>query len=101
MMEPETANKILKSMYDVEILSKSRYEALETAMAALEKQVPKEIKLEIIEGDEEEAIECCPACRSFAVGNYCLNCGQALQWPNVAVEAIENGKGLRDFLEEE
>lgn len=56
-------------------------EARNKAIAALEKQIPK--KLICIEIEK-----CCPVCKEGMClinddgnyGNYCLNCGQALDW---------------------
>ena len=56
-------------------------EALNMAVKALEKQIPKKLLYVGIE-------QCCPVCKDGicligddgCYGNYCANCGQALDW---------------------
>ena len=62
-------------------------EAVDTAIEALEKQIPKEL---IAEGDGYADGEMvydsfyCPSCdyhmEDYEVENYCPNCGQAIDW---------------------
>lgn len=57
------------------------FEGLSVANSALEKQIPKKL---VVIGFEK----CCPVCQEEMCslgddgnyGNYCLNCGQALDW---------------------
>lgn len=66
-------------------------EACDTAMSALEKQIPKEIDFEMNFGDCESRFSC--SCgkkilvrhdrgvmNNHNAPNYCPNCGQALDW---------------------
>ena len=55
----------------------------ELAMKALEKQIPKKLKVEV---DNRHGVRnlyyFCPSCNSFRMKcrRYCSNCGQALDW---------------------
>ena len=53
-------------------------EALTLAIEYLEKQIPKPVNFDIHDG--EEPAERCPVCLSFAAGQYCMICGQKLDW---------------------
>ena len=53
--------------------------AIETAISALEKQIPK--KADISEDNEKS----CPVCDCEILGyyaNYCEHCGQSIDWRN-------------------
>ena len=58
-------------------------EAVECAINALEKQIPKKLKVEV---DNRHGVRnlyyFCPSCNSFRMESkkYCSNCGQALDW---------------------
>ena len=60
--------------------------ALEVAISALEKQLPKKLKIEIHENrvKSEQEVPCCPSCSKNLeelIGNlFCPNCGQAIDW---------------------
>lgn len=49
-------------------------EAIDMAIAALEKQIPKAE----FQGEHRKCI-----CGSFAVGEYCFKCGQKINWSEV------------------
>ena len=54
--------------------------AFEIAISALEKQIPKKVNLSLKATDWNTKCHC-PNCHSmFSHGNYCSNCGQALDW---------------------
>ena len=53
----------------------------DTAISALEKQIPKKVNISL-KGTTGWNTKChCPNCRSFiSKGKYCSECGQALDW---------------------
>ena len=53
------------------------YEAVDMAIQALEKQIPKKPKT-----DDRYVMYICPRCNEFIKinKNYCMNCGQKLDW---------------------
>ena len=53
------------------------YEAVDIAIKALEKQIPKKPKT-----DDRYVMYICPRCNEFIKinKNYCMNCGQKLDW---------------------
>ena len=53
------------------------YEAMDMAIKALEKQIPKKPKT-----DNRYIMYICPYCNDFVKvsHNYCQNCGQKLDW---------------------
>lgn len=55
--------------------------AFETAISALEKQIPKKVNISL-KGTTGWNTKChCPNCHSMVShGKYCSNCGQALDW---------------------
>jgi hypothetical protein len=61
-------------------------EALEIALTALEKQVPKEVDESSL-NYSNLPVSRCPICVSSGISpykdRYCFNCGQALSWPEV------------------
>ena len=68
------ASIILNRMKD-ESLTKETFEALELAIDALEKQIPKET----IKPDSPYFKYACPACGNYPLsGKYCCECGQAV-----------------------
>lgn len=81
----ETDRKMIgdtpKSDYDKFIMKQD--EAVEVAIEALRKQIPKEPDF------IEEASDCrlCPNCCTYQViyskHNYCQHCGQALDWSDI------------------
>jgi len=78
-MTNKEAIEILK--HDCIRLDKRVGEALEIAIPALEKQIPKEVVIKKINEDIE--LLYCPNChvRFIRTGmNCCGNCGQALDW---------------------
>lgn len=57
-------------------------EALDMAIADMEKQIPKK-PLDIVTEDNEFICMICPSCQEIAVefdDKYCRRCGQALDW---------------------
>ena len=55
--------------------------SLDTAISALEKQIPKKVNISL-KGTTDWNTKChCPNCHSMVShGKYCANCGQALDW---------------------
>ena len=53
------------------------YEAVDMAIKALEMQIPKKPKT-----DDRYVMYICPRCNEFIKinKNYCMNCGQKLDW---------------------
>lgn len=60
---------------------KRQIEIWETAISALEKQIPKKVNISL-KGTTGWNTKChCPNCHSMiSHGKYCSNCGQALDW---------------------
>lgn len=54
-------------------------EALDIAIEALEKQIPKKPNMER-EDMEGNIIERCPVCFSMYIDVYCSKCGQLIDW---------------------
>lgn len=87
-MKPEEASQVIRDSYIPKMFT-ALEEALEVAIQALEKQVPK--KVESFNNLNETR---CPECRfvfgySIELGeydgeyyNYCVDCGQKLDWGN-------------------
>ena len=78
MMNEEAIKTIEVAIAEVEWNFPMNYAiAFETAISALEKQIPK--KLPVI-----DELYHCPSCGGMAAimqgDNYCFNCGQALDW---------------------
>lgn len=81
-MDAKEAIKYLKSMLFTADMSESTLKEIavnKMAISALEKQVPKEPVVSNENYDEIEYL--CPVCNRL-VGNmnYCLSCGQRLNW---------------------
>ena len=57
--------------------SNAKVEAIDIAIQALEKQIPKKPKT-----DDRYIMYICPCCNDFikVSHNYCPNCGQELDW---------------------
>lgn len=75
----------------IEILNpehREHYDSLETVevackmgMDALKKQIPKKPEIKIAGTTGWNTTTYCPACKKEILGgNYCLHCGQALDW---------------------
>ena len=90
-MKPEEAIKMLK--YNSNVIHKTingetdinEVEALDMAISALEKQIPKELIAEgdgYADGSIVYDIFYCPSCdhrmEEIEVGDYCPNCGQKI-----------------------
>ena len=60
---------------------KKQIEIWETAISALEKQIPKKVNISL-KGTTDWNTKChCPNCHSMVShGKYCSNCGQALDF---------------------
>ncbi len=87
------------------IVYKNRKLYAELAINALEKQIPKKLKVEV---DNRHGVRnlyyFCPSCKSFRMESrkYCSNCGQALDWEETfrdlaLTKAVKN---LENILEE-
>ena len=50
--------------------------AFETAIKALEKQIPKKP----VDYDSKIKVGFCPDCEAVVTSDFCDNCGQALDW---------------------
>ena len=76
-MTPENAIKILKGMYPA--LSRVGKEAIDAAVEALEKQIPKKPDggYDIFYGEDAKL---CPVCGDPHPDTYCGTCGQRLDW---------------------
>lgn len=85
-MNPQEAIKRIKKHNEIHSRAEKAFaihitEAMNMGIKALEKQIPKKL---VVIGFEK----CCPMCQEAICslgddgnyGNYCLNCGQALDW---------------------
>ena len=89
-MKPKTAIKTLRRilpLHELYAYSNTR-RAIDEAVSALEKQMPK--KIEYVSDEDADR---CPVCKEELDGcnyyNYCPCCGQAIDWSEVENE-IEN-----------
>ena len=82
-MKPQEAIEILKKnkpTYDTRECGKELCTAVDKAIEALKKQIPKK-PIPIITDDNEFVCVICPTCQEIKVDcNYCANCGQAIDW---------------------
>ena len=72
------------------IIPQKRAEALDVAIQALEKQIPKKPIMKPYFDDMEEEYLCCPTCGEILTDRipmdnkdfyfHCLNCGQKFNW---------------------
>lgn len=72
------------------IIPQKRAEALDVAIHALEKQIPKKPIMKQYFEDLEEKYLCCPTCGEILTDRipannktfcfHCMNCGQKLDW---------------------
>lgn len=88
-IEKEYALKIIKAMrtnWDEDSKTLNAH-ALDMAIAALEKQIPKKWQYEMVNDDDTYVCPCCKEYWYMEYGNpttneynYCPMCGQALKW---------------------
>lgn len=91
-MTESEAKVILESEYKFHGECSVFGEALEIAIKALEKQIPKKPIMKPYFDDMEEEYLCCPTCGEILTDRipmdnkdfyfHCLNCGQKLDWSN-------------------
>lgn len=79
-MTPENAIKILKGLYPD--LSRAGKAAIDAAVEALEKQIPKkpDSGYDIFYGEDAKL---CPVCGDPRPDTYCGTCGQRLDWSDI------------------
>ena len=76
-----TESEAIKELHEIRprggIIPQKRAEALDVAIQALDKQIPKKPKT-----DDRYVMHICPWCNDFVKvsHNYCQNCGQKLDW---------------------
>ena len=89
-----TENEAIKELHEIRprggIIPQKRAEAIDMAINALEKQIPKKTILKQYFDDMEEEYLCCPTCGEILTDRiqldnkdfyfHCLNCGQKLDW---------------------
>ena len=89
-----TENEAIKELHEIRprggIIPQKRAEAIDMAINALEKQIPKKPILKQYFDDMEEEYLCCPTCGEILTDRipidnkdfyfHCLNCGQKLDW---------------------
>ncbi len=68
---------VVKNEVD-EIETVQMQNALQLAISALEKQIPKKTKITLRGTTGYSTKEFCPVCNAIVYGNYCYKCGQAL-----------------------
>jgi hypothetical protein len=87
-MTPQQTIEILKLMQaEVEWEYTMDYAvAIDEAIKALEKQIPKEVIYKPYQGDEDFPVAHCPNCDELQPDRwegeqlYCMDCGQRLKW---------------------
>ena len=79
-MTPENAIKTLKGLYPD--LSRAGKAAIDAAVEALEKQIPKKPDggYDIFYGEDAKL---CPVCGDPRPDTYCGTCGQRLDWSDI------------------
>ena len=76
-----TESEAIKELHEIRprggIIPQKRAEAIDMAINALEKQIPKKPKT-----DDRYVMYICPCCNDFikVSHNCCQNCGQAIDW---------------------
>jgi hypothetical protein len=87
-------NEAIKELHKIRprggIIPRKRAEALDTAIQALEKQIPKKPIMKQYFEDLEEEYLCCPTCGEILTDRipadnktfyfHCMNCGQKFDW---------------------
>lgn len=90
-MTPEEAIKGLKPIVDNEAFTEPFQDVCKTAIAALAKQIAKELELEADGYDNDGNLiydtGYCPDCRHvfevcYETPDYCPDCGKHLKWPD-------------------
>lgn len=85
MTESEAINELHKIRPRGGIIPQKRAEALDVAIQALEKQIPKKV---VKDGEWSYKCPCCGGCAKTETGDsfidyrldYCDGCGQKLDW---------------------
>ena len=87
-------NEAIKELHNIRprggIIPQKRAEALDVAIQALEKQIPKKPIMKQCFEDLEEEYLCCPTCGEILTDRipadnktfyfHCMNCGQKFDW---------------------
>lgn len=87
-------SEAIKELHEIRprggIIPQKRAEALDVAIQALEKQIPKKPIMKQYFEDLEEEYLCCPTCGEILTDRipadnktfyfHCMNCGQKLDW---------------------
>ena len=90
MTESEAIKELHKIRPRGGIIPQKRAEALDIAIQALEKQIPKKPIMKQYFEDLEDEYLCCPTCGEILTDRipadnktfyfHCMNCGQKLDW---------------------
>lgn len=89
-----TESEAIKELHGIRprggIIPQKRAEALDVAIQALEKQIPKKPIMKKYFKDMEEEYLCCPTCGQILTDRipadnktfyfHCMNCGQKFDW---------------------
>lgn len=89
-----TESEAIKELHEIRprggIIPQKRAEALDVAIQALEKQIPKKPIMKQYFEDLEEKYLCCPTCGEILTDRipadnktfyfHCMNCGQKFDW---------------------
>ena len=89
-MRPEDAIRPLKELSDRKKMADQcdqasasdigLYHALDTAIAALKKQIPKNPNITLRGTTGWNTESHCPVCKTMVHSGYCSGCGQAIDW---------------------
>ena len=79
-MTPEEAIKSMQNLKLVLSITDSERSSVNTAIAALEKQIPKKPNITLRGTTGWNTESHCPVCKTMVHSGYCSGCGQAIDW---------------------
>ena len=79
-MTPEEAIEELRLFVDHKAYTDDFQDMCRTAIAALEKQIPKKPNITLRGTTGWNTESHCPVCKTMVHSGYCSGCGQAIDW---------------------
>ena len=79
-MTPEEAIKSMQNLKLVLSITDSERSSVNTAISALEKQIPKKPNITLRGTTGWNTESHCPVCKTMVHSGYCSGCGQAIDW---------------------